>query len=289
MYFLAYILGYPFLWLLSKLPFRLLYILSDFLSFVTYYLIGYRKKVVRQNLKIALPNLSNKERHVIERKFYRHLTDLFLEMIKTTSISQKEMENRFKFTNLDTYLELEKKGKSIAIFAGHYASYEWLISMNRYISFTGFAIYKRIANPYFDKVVQKIRSKFGAKLIATKDTASAIETNEKNGVLGAYGFATDQSPKIWKIYHWANFMGINSPVVTGAEMLAKKHHLNVAFLMVKKIKRGYYEATFEVPFENPNAVPDYEITDLFMQRLEVQIKSAPEYYLWTHKRWKIKR
>src|SRR5690606_4800372 len=188
-----------------------------------------------------------------------------------------------------TYLDLEKKGKSIAMLCAHYASYEWVISMNHYITFRGYAIYKRIANKYFDKVVRDIRSKFGAHLITTKQTVATIEENKKKGVLSVFGFATDQSPKISKIFHWTNFMGIESPVITGAEMLSKKYDMNIIYLHVRKLKRGYYEATFEVPFENPREIPNYEITDLFMQRLEQQIKAAPEYYLWTHKRWKVTR
>ncbi len=289
MQFLFFLIIYPILWLVSLLPFRVLYILSDVICFVVYRIFAYRKKIVRHNLAIAFPNLPVAERRRIERGFYRHMCDIFLEMIKTTTISRKEIEKRFKFTNLDLYLDLEKKGKSIAMFCGHYASYEWVISVNHFITFRGFAIYKRIANKYFDKVVRDIRSKFGATLITTKETIPTIEENQKNGVLGVYGFATDQSPKASKIYHWADFMGIDSPVITGAEMLAKKYDLNVIFLKVKKVKRGYYEATFEVPFENPREIPDYQITEAYLKLLETQIREAPEFYLWTHKRWKTSR
>ena len=289
MQFLFFLIIYPLLWLVSILPFRILYLLSDALYIIIYYLIGYRKKVVRTNLAKALPHLSDTERLKIEKGSYRHLVDMFLEMIKTTTITQREIEKHFRFTNLDAYLELEKKGKSIAVFCGHYASYEWVISMNHHITFKGFAIYKRIANRYFDKVVRDIRSKFGAYLITTKETVSVIEENQRNGQLSVYGFATDQSPKISKIHHWTNFMGIDSPTITGAEMLSKKYDMNIIFLHVRKVRRGYYEATFEVPFENPREVPDYQITDLYMKRLEQQILAAPEYYLWTHKRWKITR
>jgi len=289
MQFLLYILAYPLLWLISILPFRLLYILSDIIYGIVYYIIGYRKKTVRENLALAFPDLSEKERRAIEKKSFRHMCDMFLEMIKTMTISEAEMNRRFQFTNLDVYLELEKKQKSVALMCAHYASYEWVISMNNKINYEGFAIYKRINNKYFDKLVRDIRSKFKATLITTKETIPTIRENTKKHKLGIYGFASDQSPKLSSVFHWNNFMGIEVPVHTGAEMLAKKYDMNVVFLKVKKVKRGFYEASFESIFENVKEVPNYGITDEFLKLVEKQIKEAPEFYLWTHKRWKHRR
>jgi KDO2-lipid IV(A) lauroyltransferase len=289
MQFILFIFIYPIIWLISILPFRLLYLFSDCVCFLVYNIIGYRKKVVRQNIAMALPHLSEKERFIIEKKFYHHLCDMFLEMIKTMSITRKEMEKRYVFTNLDVYLDLEKKGKSIAILCAHYASYEWTISMNYHITFEGYGIYKKINNTYFDKLVKDIRSKFKATLITTRETIPTIEKNIKTNHLGVYGFASDQSPQASKTFHWGPFMGIETPVHTGAEMIAKRFDLNVLFLRTKKVKRGYYEATFELMADNPKEVPNYEISDDFLRRVEKQILEAPEFYLWTHKRWKHKK
>ena len=187
MQLLVYILIYPILWIISILPFPVFYLLSDFVYFLTYNIIGYRKKVVRDNIKLALPHLSDKERLTIEKKFYSHMCDMFLEMIKTISISQKEIEKRFTFSNMDVYYDLEKKNKSIALMCAHYASYEWVVSMNYHINCKGFGIYKKLANPYFDKLVKRIRSKFKAELITTKQTIPTIAENHKNHVLGLYG------------------------------------------------------------------------------------------------------
>ena len=286
MQFLLFIMVYPLLWCISILPFPLLYVVSDIVYFIVYYIIGYRKSTVRHNLEMAFPNLSNAERLKIEKDSYHHLCDMFLEMIKTLTISDKEISKRFTFSNLEVYTDLEKKGKSIALMLAHYASYEWVISMNRHITFKGFAIYKKIANPHFDKLVRDIRSKFKATLITTKETIPTIQSNEKNHILGVYGFASDQSPKASKAYHWTTFMNIKTPVHTGAEMLAKRFDMNVIFLRVKKIRRGYYEAGFELLSENSKAVPDYQITDHFLRLVEEQIHEFPAYYLWTHKRWK---
>ena len=286
MQLLVYILIYPILWIISILPFPIFYLFSDFICFLTYNIIGYRKKVVRANIKLALPHLSDKERLAIEKKFYSHMCDMFLEMIKTITISQKEIEKRFTFSNMEVYYDLEKKNKSIALMCAHYASYEWVVSMNYHIHCKGFGIYKKLSNPYFDKLVKRIRSKFKAELITTKQTIPTIAENHKNNVLGIYGFASDQSPKANAAYHWAPFMGHIVPVHTGAEILAKRFDMNVIFLRTKKIKRGYYQASFEVLSDDVKSVPNYEITDKFLKLVEEQIYEAPEFYLWTHKRWK---
>ena len=289
MHFLIYLITYPILWCISMLPFRVLYLLSDFIYIIIYYVIGYRKTTVRENIALALPNLSEKERLVIEKKSFHHLCDIFLEMIKTLSISRKELDKRFVFTNLEVYKDLEKKEKSIALMMAHYASYEWAVSLNQQVKFEGYAIYKKLSNPYFDKLVRSIRSRFKATLITNKEAIPVIIENNKNKKLGLYGFASDQSPRINSVFHWQKFMGIEVPVHTGAEMLAKKYDMTMVFLKTKKVKRGYYEASLEILSENPKEVPNYEITDKFLKLVEQQIIEAPEYYLWTHKRWKHKR
>ncbi|TRX16322.1 lipid A biosynthesis acyltransferase [Flavobacterium franklandianum] len=289
MRFIIYLIVYPFLWCISMLPFRLLYLFSDFIYLIVYYIIGYRKKTVRKNIALALPHLSDQERLIIEKKSFQHLCDMFLEMIKTMTISKNEISKRFVFTNLEVYQKLEGQNKSIAMMMAHYASYEWAISMNTYVKFSAFAIYKKLSNPYFDKLVRNIRSRFKATLITTKETIPLIIENNKNKKLALYGFASDQSPRVSTAFHWQKFMGIEVPVHTGAEMLSKKYNMFIVFLKVKKVKRGYYEASFEVLSENASAVPNYEITDKFLKLVEQQIHEAPEHYLWTHNRWKHRR
>ncbi len=290
MQFLLYILIYPFIWILSILPFPVLYLLSDCVCFLVYRIFKYRKRVVRGNIALALPHLSEKERTNIEKKFYAHLCDLFLEMIKTLSISKKEIEKRYTFSNMEVYYDLEKKEKSIALLCAHYASYEWAVSMNYHIHFMGYGVYKKLANPYFDKLVRKIRSKFKSQLIDSKETIPTMASNFRNKNYSLYGLVSDQSPKLSATHYWKKFMGVEVPVHTGGEMLAKKYDMNVIFLKTKKLKRGYYEASFEVLSDgNTKDFPNYEITDNFLKLVEQQIYDAPEFYLWTHKRWKHKR
>jgi lauroyl/myristoyl acyltransferase len=289
MQFLIFIIAYPFIWMISILPFRVFYLLSDVLYLLVYYVIGYRKKTVRANIALALPNLSLEERLSIEKKSYRHLCDMFMEMTKTMTISSEEMNKRFVVTNLEVIKEYEKKEKSIMLLASHYASWEWLITLNQKISYQGIGVYKKISNKYFDKLIRDIRSKYNTQLVTTRDTIPLISNNQKTGILSIYGLASDQSPKSDRIFHWDSFMGVEVPVHTGAEMLAKKYDLNVVFAKVKKVKRGHYEATLIPLSEDAQSVPDFGITHAFIREVEKQIYEAPEYYFWTHKRWKHRR
>ncbi|OYU81753.1 MAG: lipid A biosynthesis acyltransferase [Flavobacterium sp. BFFFF1] len=283
MQLLAFVLAYPFLWCVSMLPFRALYIFSDIICFFVYHVFGYRKQTVRKNLEIALPHLSITERRTIEKKFFRHMCDMFLEMIKTMNISDKEIKDRFVFTNMEMIREYEEKGKSVALLCAHYASWEWLVVMAKYTSFRSIAIYKKIGNKYFDKLVRKIRSRLHAELVESKKSIELIQYNNANKIKAFYGFASDQSPQLSKAKYWDQFMGL---VHTGAEMLAKKLDLNVLFVKVEKVKRGHYQATLMPLVENPKSVPDYEITSIYLREVEKQILEAPEYYFWTHNRWK---
>ncbi len=286
MQFLVYILVYPLLWLISILPFRLLYALSDGVYILLYHLIGYRKKAVTENLKLVFPDKSEKEIAGIRTKFYKHLCDMFLEMAKTMTISERELKKRFKVLNPEELKRLEGLNKSVILIFGHYASWEWSIVLQNYINFKGLAVYKKLANRHFDKLVRDIRTKFNTSLISTRETIGIISRNEERGIKSITGFLSDQSPRLTKDVYWSQFMGINVPCFTGAERLAKKLDLTTAYLKVTKVKRGFYEAEIMTLAENPKQYPDHQLTDMFLREVEKQIYEAPEYYFWTHKRWK---
>ncbi len=289
MQLLAFVVIYPILWVTSMLPFSLLYGVSDGLYFILYRLVGYRKKTVSENLKLVFPEKSEAERKRIEKKFYHHLCDMILEAIKSMNIRKEDMKKRFKFTNIEIIKDFEKRNKSISLMCAHYGSWEWIFILQAYTSHKTFAIYKRLNNKYFDRMIRKIRARYDSYLITTKETAAVLTENKKKGLLTINGFAADQSPKKNKAYHWNKFMGIDVPVHTGAEMLSKKLNLSVVFLSVKRVKRGFYETTFKTLTEAPNNFEDYKITDQFIALVENQIYEAPEYYLWTHKRWKHRK
>jgi len=287
--FLAYILVYPILWLISILPFPVLYLFSDFLYVFVYRLVGYRKKVVKSNLRLVFPEKSEDEIKAITKKFYHHLCDMIVETIKSMTISKEEMRKRMIFENIEIVQEIAKEGQSIALMCGHYGSWEWLmIIQEKMPNNKGYVIYKRLANPYFDRLVKRIRERYDSYLITTKETIPILTKAENNGEKTISAFASDQSPKANKAYHWNKFMDINVPMYTGAEMLAKKFNMAVVFFGVRKLRRGYYSAYFKTITREPKTIPDYQITDQFMKLVEDQIKEEPAYYLWTHKRWKHK-
>jgi KDO2-lipid IV(A) lauroyltransferase len=211
---------------------------------------------------------------------------MFLEMIKTMTISPEEMSKRFHVTNPEIFKEYEKANKSMMLLASHYASYEWLLTMNNQTTLKGIAVYKKVNNIYFDRLVRNIRTKFDTELIVTRETIPFIAKYQKGKIACVYGLASDQSPKLDRIFHYYNFMGIEVPVHTGAEMIARKYNLGVEFIKVKKVKRGFYEATFIPIAKNAKETSEFQITHDYIQEVEKQILEAPEYYFWTHKRWK---
>ena len=251
MQFLIYILVYPFLWIVSILPFRLLYAISDLLYILIFRVFGYRKKVVKENLRLVFPNKSKEEINLITKKFYHHLCDMMVEAIKSLSISEEEMKSRYKFTNIEEIHKLEQQNKSIVLMCAHYGSWEWIFILQKHINHKGYAVYKRLANPYFDRLIKKIRAKYNSHLITTKETIPVLIEAQKRGELTINGFVSDQSPKAGKAYHWNEFMGIKVPMHTGAEMLAKRLDMAIVFFKVKRLKRGFYETTFETITTSP--------------------------------------
>lgn len=285
--FIVYILVYPFIWLVSILPFRLLYAVSDLLYIILYHIVGYRRKVVNENLNLVFPDKSKEEIKRITKKFYHHLCDMTLESIKSLTISEAEMKKRFTFSNVDLINNIEKEqNKSIVLMCAHYGSWEWIFILQTYVNFKGYAIYKQLKNKYFDRLIKRIRAKYNSYLITTKETIATLTELKNKGELTINGFVSDQSPLADKAYHWNEFLGIKAPIHTGAELLAKKLDMAVVFFRVKRLKRGFYETTFETITLNPKEFDDYDITDRFIKLVEQQVYEAPEYYLWTHKRWK---
>lgn len=286
MQLIAYILIYPILWLISILPFRLLYGLSDVIYFFIYRIFKYRKPVVKANLRLVFPEKTEQEITTITSLFYRHFCDMMVEAIKSLTISEAELRKRYKFKNIELINDLEDKQRSIILMCGHYGSWEWVFILQKYIKYKGYAVYKRLANKYFDRLVKRIRARHNTYLITTKETFKILYEAKQEGQLTINGFVSDQSPKAEKALHWNEFMGIKVPMYVGAEVLAKKLDMAVVFFGVKRLKRGYYETTFTTITEHPREFKDFDITDKFFTLVEEQIWEAPQYYLWTHKRWK---
>jgi KDO2-lipid IV(A) lauroyltransferase len=288
MHLVIYCLVYPIIWLISILPFRLLYLFSDFLFLIVYYLIGYRKKVVLTNLKLAFPEKTEKELIKIRRKFYSHFVDVFMEMIKTFTISKKELDKHYKYTNIDLIKELKKDGKSVILISAHYANWEWIIGMNSFINYNAIAAFTKVSNKYFNNKIKKTREKFGVTLMPSSKVTTSMFKNYKNNTQSIYGLLSDQSPRLKNNTYWSNFLNVKVPIHVGGEISAKKYNMNIVFLDTRKIKRGYYETTLSIITKNPQEHKDYELTEMYLRKVEAQIKAQPEYYFWTHKRFKHK-
>ena len=286
MQLIVFLLVYPLIWFLSILPLKVLYFFSDGLYLILYHVIGYRKKVVRNNLLLAFPEKSNEERLEIEKKTFHHFLDTFMEVIKSFTISQKEISNRFQYKNIEILQKLYDQKLSVIVMAGHYANWEWTVNVSNFVPFKGYAAFKVINNKYFDRKMKASRTKFGAKLIPTNEFIEIMKDNDFNKTIAIYGLLSDQSPLLKKTHYWSDFMGIRVPVHTGAEMLAKKYNYPIIYFRTERVKRGHYIANIEIITESPKDFKDFEITEIYLNKLEKQIRKNPEFYFWTHKRFK---
>jgi KDO2-lipid IV(A) lauroyltransferase len=289
MHALVFFLVYPFIWLISILPFKVLYFLSDVFFILIFRIFRYRKTVVLENLNLAFPEKSKQEKAKIAKEFYKHFCDLIFESIKSLTISEEDIKKRYTLINIDEIQKIEDEGKSVVIMMAHYGNWEWIFIMQRHVKSRGYAVYKRLRNKYFDQLIKKIRAKYNTELITTKEIIPTLLKAKVKNETSISGFISDQSPKVDKAFHWQKFMGIEVPVHTGAEMIAKKLDSSVVFCSVTKVKRGHYEAKFKTIAKEPKGFADFDITDQFLKLVESQIREAPEYYLWTHKRWKHRR
>lgn len=273
---------------ISLLPYFILYRVSDFFFFMLYYVIPYRKKVVMGNLKRCFPEKSDQELKAICRKFYRHFCDLVVESIKNFSISKEEAQKRFVTTNPEVMNAFAEKGQAIILTGGHYTNWElWAMAGPLAIDIKVVAIYKKLSNDYFDKKMRESRGKFGLHMVRTLDTGEYFHRHAHE--VNAMVFAIDQSPSNPKKCVWIDFMGQETGALYGAEKYAKDFSRPVIFGRMKRIKRGHYEISYEVVTEDPRSFAHGEIIQKTHRLLEEDIRKAPEYWLWTHKRWKHKR
>ena len=285
MQLLVYIISYPILWCIASLPFRLFYAFSDFIYTVLYRIVRYRRKVVRENLELVFPEKDGQEISLIEKEFYRHMCDVFLETVKTMKIRKKDMEERYKIVNPEILVASEEH-KSVLLLIPHYGNWEWSITINQYLESKGYAVYQKIGNKYFDRLIKKIRARWNTTLLSQKEMIRTIVRNENEGQRAVYGIVSDQSPQWHRTRYWRPFLNITVPVFESPEMLARKFNLAVFYTRIEKIKRGYYQLEFVPICEEGADTQEHEITDRFFELTEDSIRTNPPYYLWTHRRWK---
>jgi Kdo2-lipid IVA lauroyltransferase/acyltransferase len=274
---------YPLIYLIASLPFKALYVFSDFLYFILK-LSGYRKKVVLTNLRNSFPEKTEKEIQAIAKDYFKYLCDLTLETLKTLRMTEKEAIEHCVFHKTDWLDNLYKENKSIIIVMGHYGNWEWAgpsFSLNN--DFQLFVIYRPLSNPYFERMMTGMRTKFGTKITPINNTLRDMVANRK--AVTATAFIADQTASPENAY-WMNFLNQDTAVFVGPEKLAKKFNYPVVYANVKRIKRGYYEIFPELMVDEPKNTPDNFILETFTHRLEKEINAEPTVWLWSHRRWK---
>lgn len=279
------ILFYLIILPISKLPYFLLYKVSDFFYVVMYNVVGYRKKVVLDNLRQCFPEKSEQEIRHICSAFYRHFCDLVVESLKNFSITKEQAQARMLSLNPEVLNAYAERGQSVIIVGGHYANWElWAVAAPPTLKHKVVAIYKQLSNAFFDKKMRSSRGNFGLHLVSTKAFGEYYKAHLHECT--ATVFAIDQSPSNPNKSIWIKFLGRDTATLFGAEKNATEYNRPVVYGKVRKVKRGYYTISYETVFDNPANTQKGEITQRVHDILEQEIRIQPEFWLWSHKRWK---
>lgn len=270
---------------LSYLPLSILYILANGVYILLYHVFGYRRKVVRINLHNAFPEKPVVEINSIEKKYYKYLSSLIFEVIKMKSISTKELNKRVKFKNKDLVEAYLKNNESVLFCSSHYGNYEW-VCMAIGLNFSGehYPIYKPLSSEVFDHWFLKMRSKFGNRMVAMRQTIRAIQSNKD--AANMFTFGSDQAPSKEDSKYWTTFLNQDTSVQLGIEKIAKKTNRPVFYLKISYKNRGFYEVDCVPICLHPQETAEFEITEMHTHFLEEMIKKEPSYWLWSHRRWK---
>lgn len=253
------------------------------LYFILYKILRYRYAVVLQNLSRSFPERSYADIKHVAAGFYRHFGRIFVEMGLMLFVSERKMKHKIHVKDTQLLEHYNQQGRNIIIMLGHYGNWESLNILPRYFNFPMYAVYKPLSNAFFDRLMQRLRSRFGLRLLPMHKTARHMLTNRAQP--GAYIFVADQFPS--QEEHTISFLHQPTRVITGAERLARTTGAVVVYASVKKSTGpGDWEISFQLISDAPALADPYEITNKFTEFLENDIRESPEYWLWTHRRWK---
>jgi KDO2-lipid IV(A) lauroyltransferase len=277
-----------FIKLFALLPFGFVYALSDFFYYLFYYVVKYRRSVVRQNIQNSFPGIDSAEKLRIEKAFYHNLCDILLEGIKGFTISEKSLMKRYRIINPELMNNYYKKGLDVVSVGAHYANWEWgIIIAPIQMLHKLYAFYTPVSNKYLDRYIRESRSKLGTKMISLKGIREAFRA--ERDVPTSFFFGADQCPSNPKAAYWMTFLNQDTACMQGQEFFARRYKMPVVYFDVQRIKRGYYTAEIKVLEEEPEKTKPGELTEKYMQFLEQIIIKKPEDYLWSHRRWKHQR
>lgn len=279
-----YYVVYGLLYLLSLLPMQILYLISDFVYLLVYYVFGYRKGVVRKNLSIAFPEKSAQELKKIERKFYRNFTDNFIETLKMISAGPAWADKHFISDNT-LFNRLYEKGHKVQVYLGHNFNWEIAnVAISIHLKFVPLMVYMPLNNQVFDKIIHKLRSSSGSILISARNIAAELLPYRDSQYL--IGLVADQVPGKLKNAWWGEFFGKLTPFPKGPEKFGRANETAIVFAAIYKVKRGYYKLEYNLATDKPAELPEGEVTRRYIRFLESAIREHPENWLWTHRRWK---
>ncbi len=286
---IAYYIFFVATWLITLLPLRVLYLFSDFLFLILYYFPSYRRNIVEKNLRNSFPEKEDAELKIIARRFYRHLADLFIESLKVLHMNAKQISRRFRFRDMTLINRFYSEGRDVVAVCSHYNNWEWLSSMPLFSPFTAMTVYKPLKNKYFDNLMLHLRSKFGVVPAPMESVLREIVRHRKEKKQTITAFIADQTPTPRDHSYWTQFLNQDTSFFLGTEKIAVMFNMPVIFVHIIKVKRGYYEVEVTLLAENPADEQPGSVTEKHVHKLEEVIKAQPEFWLWSHRRWKHKR
>jgi KDO2-lipid IV(A) lauroyltransferase len=285
----VYYLVYSILFLLALLPFWLLYAFADALYFLLYYVFRYRREIVRDNLTRSFPNKSIGELQKIEKAFYRNFSDMLIESLKMIHLSPKELSKRIPVINPEILDKYRASGRSIAAVGAHYGNWEWTLGIVQHLNYKTIGVYKPLNNKRFDSLINKMRTKFGTELVSMREIIRVVLKNKIEKTPTFNVFIADQSPVWEEIQYWIPFLNQNTAVYLGPEKIARQFDMVFIFGKISKTSRGHYSVELIPIEENVPNTAEFEVTKKFFKLLEEQIENSPEFWLWSHRRWKLTR
>ena len=281
---------YFIIYQISRLPLSVLYLFSDFLYFLLYTVIGYRRNVIKTNLRNSFPEKSATEIDQIYKDFYKHFTDYLVETLKAFSVTQEELDKRHTFSSMEVFQQIKDEGKNAMMMNGHVFNWEWYINMGKYMPIENTAaVYHKVKNPFWNEKINQIRERFGTITIDMKEVLRFMMKAPNDGSY-VFLFVADQSPKKSAIHFWTRFLNQDTPAFNGFDKIAIRKDMGVVYCKTVKVKRGYYHTSFERMYpEDGIQFKENEIVYQFFDKLENHIKEYPANWLWSHKRWKYKK
>lgn len=272
--------------LFSQLPLRILYVLSDFIFFVIYHVVGYRRKVVLENLQNSFPEKTPQELKKIERNFYVNFCDYIVETLKSFTISSTELRVRLQHLNQDVFHEAKAENKNVILLAGHIFNWEWYNALTTIVpQEKSYPVYRKVQSSFWEEKIKEIRNRFGNQALEAKEVIRHIFKNPNDGN-SIYMFVADQTPHFSEITYGLNFLNQRTPAFIGYDKLSTRMELAFVFCEMKKVKRGFYQINYYRIYPDGEKFAAHEVVKKFHVLLENTINKRPDNYLWSHRRWK---